>query len=312
MFTSRQRHAGSWSGLVFGALYGLLAVFGDLASWLIVAGGILALAGLIWAAYDLVRSHRMHDEYREFAQRHGWTYANRSYEFNHRFSGFPFGQGSSRRQESVLQGTFNGQRCATFAHVFEIRRRGDRSAMATQAYQVTLAELPVALPRIDIVPENVPAAIAKALGGGDVDVESHEFNRRFRVITQDQRYAHAVLDPRMIERLLYPDMDGLGVRIDGGAVYVWSMGRQGADSLAHRLGVVSGIARRIPDHVLRQYKELGYHVREGDAWTRPLSGPAWATESGALTSGRYTGVGVDADGDGIEDWKQLGHLGDGN
>ena len=305
MIGHRHHFHGRWSGLGIGTVSGVAVALGNLGSWLMVAGVVIAVAGLTWAAVDFTRSRRMHDEYQDFAQMHGWNYTATSYEFNHRFSAFPFGQGSRRRQESVVRGTFNGQQCATFAHVFENVRDGDTASMGTHAYQVTLAELPVALPRIDIVPENFPAAVAKALGGGDIDVESHAFNQRWRVITNDPRYAHALLDPRMIERLLYDDVEGLGIRIDGGAVYIWSMGRRGADALARRLGAVSGIARRIPDHVLREYKDLGYQVHHDDPWTRPLSGPAWATESGALTSRRYTGVGMDIDGDGIEDWKQL-------
>src|SRR5690554_6445613 len=117
MFAYR-RHAGSWTGLGYSLIYGLFAFFGDLAGWIVVIGGILAVAGVAWAAYDYVHSRRMHDEYQEFAKRHGWSYESRTHEFNHRFSGFPFGQGSSRRQESVLRGTFNGQECVTFAHVF--------------------------------------------------------------------------------------------------------------------------------------------------------------------------------------------------
>lgn len=303
MFAQR-RHGGSWTGIGYGLIYALAALFGNLASWLLAIGGILAVAGVAWAVYDYVRSRRMHDEYLEFARLHGWTYESRTHEFNHRFSGFPFGQGSARRQESVLRGSYNGQQCATFAHVFDAVRDRDGTTRGTQAFQVTLAELPVALPRLDIVPENLPAAIAKALGGGDVDVESHAFNQRWRVISNDPRYAHSVLDPRMVERLLASDVEGLAVRIDGGAVYVWSMGRRGVDNLARRLGVVSGIARRIPAHVIREYQELGYHSRAGSAWERPLTGPAWATEPGALTSRRYTGIGSDLEPDGPEWWQR--------
>lgn len=303
MFSSRHR-VESWASAGYTLVYVVVVLLGDFAGWIMLAGGIIAVGALAWTAYDLMRSRRMHDEYREFAQLHGWTYMAKTHQFNQRFSGFPFGQGASRRQEAFLQGMYNGQECATFVHVFDPVIRGDARA-PRQAYQVTLAELPVALPRLDIVPENLPSAIAKALGGGDVDVESHEFNQRWRVITNNPRYAHAVLDPRMIERLLKVDVHGLGIRIDGGAVYVWSAGRQGAASLARRLGVVSGIARHIPDHVVREYQELGHHTRRGSAATRPMHGPAWATEPGVLTSGRYTGIGMDLDGDGIEDWKQI-------
>lgn len=296
---------GRWGGpLVAGAAVAM-AYMGQAAVWLWGIGVMLAVGGAAWGIYDLLRSQRMHDEYRDFAQTHGWTYLSTSYEYNLRFSSFPFDQGTARRQEAVLKGTYNGLQCASFAHVFEVSRDRDAGPPVLQSFQVTLAELPVALPRLDIVPENLSTAVAKFLGGGDVDVESHAFNQRWRVITSDPRYAHAVLDPRMIERLLLSDAEGHAIRIEGGAVYVWEMGRRSPKNLARTLSVVSGIARRIPEHVIREYQELGNHVRRGDAATRPISGPAWALEPGALTSGRYTGIGVDSDGDGVEDWQQM-------
>lgn len=295
---------GRWVGIVMPAVITIVIVLADGAAWLVIGGGVLMVAGLAWTAIKYVRERRVTDEYQAFAASHGWEYLARSFEYGSRFSSFPFGEGTARRQESVLRGTFNGQQCATFAQVFETRQDRD-STPRVHAYQVTMAELPVALPRLDIVPQNLPATIAKALGGRDIDVESHVFNQRWRVLCDDARYGHAVIDPRMIERLLDPDVEGTAVRIEGGAVYIWQTGRRGAADLARRMKVVSGIARRIPTHVIREFTDLGYHVRRGDAATRPLQGPAWALESGALTSRRYTGIGVDADGDGIEDWKQL-------
>lgn len=307
-FARRHRHLGRWFGgsiVTVSVIIVVAAQATGTEGWLFLACGVLVVGGSIWGILAAMRHRRLSDAHRDFAKTHGWEYIATTHEYNHRFSGYPFGVGSARRQESVLRGTFNGQECATFAHVFESNRGADGDPGTLHRFQVTLAELPVALPRIDIVPENLPASVAKALGGGDVDVESWEFNQRWRVITKDPQYAHALLDPRMIERLLFPDVEGLGVRIDGGSVYVWSIGRRDVDTLARRLGVVSGIARRIPDHVLREYKTLGYEVHRGSAATRPLSGPAWATEPGVLTSRSYTGIGMDLDGDGVEDWKQL-------
>ncbi|MFW7415456.1 hypothetical protein [Demequina sp. SO4-18] len=299
-----RRTRGLWAGIAVAVIVVATVAGSDGSAWLMAFGAAAVIGGAAWSIRDFTHARRMHDEYQEFALSHGWEYLARSFEYGSRFAAYPFGEGSSRRQESVVRGDFNGQRCATFAQVYEVAN--DRNSPPTvYAHQVTLAELPVALPRIDIVPQNLPATIAKVLGGRDLDVESHEFNQRWRVLCDDPRYGHAVIDPRMIERLLYSDVEGRAVRIEGGAVYVWNPGRQGADGLARRLAVVSGIARRIPAHVIREYTELGYRVRRGDAATRPLEGPSWATEPGALTSRRYTGVGVDADGDGIEDWRQL-------
>ncbi|WP_144276244.1 hypothetical protein [Demequina sp. NBRC 110053] len=348
---------------------GALIVLGAGRAWIIIVGVIATGAGIAWSAVDAVRAARMRDEYAAFAAAHGWDFVGTSNEYGGRFHAYPFARGVRRRQESVVRGDFSGVRCASFAQVYEERTDGDGDATVTTAHHVTLAELPVRLPRLDIVPETLAAQVAKTLGGGDVDVESHAFNTEWRVIADDPRYAHAVLDPRMIERLLAPDALGAPIRIEGGAVYTWTPGRQGASGLARRLAVVAGIARRIPPHVLREFRDRGHGVRDGIAegapgwatepgaltsrrptdlaaqagWTPlpvesgglgrgtasvdgggthdssapmadarapretspPLVGPAWATESGALTAGRYTGVGVDADGDGVEDWKQM-------
>ncbi|WP_084104570.1 hypothetical protein [Demequina sp. NBRC 110056] len=356
---------GRWAAFAAIAVGLAAVVLGASSGWVAIIGVVAIATGMAWAIADGVRAARQRDAYATFAAEHGWDYLASSHEYGGRFRAYPFAEGIQRRQESVVRGDFSGVRCASFTHVYEESSNRDGEVRIPVAHQVTLAELPVALPRLDIVPETLGAQVAKRLGGRDVDVESHEFNARWRVIADDARYAHAVLDPRMIERLLSPDAWGAAIRIEGGAVYTWTPGRQGVDALAKSLGLVAGIARRIPPHVLREYRERGHGVTEGisdgaPSWATepgaltsrrptdlaaqagytpmpveagggpgrggaavgggsghsadalaaregqpPLAGPAWATESGALTTGRYTGVGVDADGDGIEDWRQL-------
>ncbi|WP_062304166.1 hypothetical protein [Demequina subtropica] len=265
---------------------------------ILAIAGAAVLALLVWEGVSRLRHG---NEAAEFAASHGWEHVQRTAAYSTRFSGTPFdATGSSVRQEDVLRGVYGGIRCATFTHVVERQHDGERSA--AQVYQVTLAELPVLLPRLDIVPENLAHTVAQALGGVDVEVESHEFNRRWRVVTRDPRYGHDVIDPRMIERLLQPDAQGRSIRISGGAVLTWTAGREGVDTLAKRLDVVVGVARRIPAHVVRRFSEGGGSLVD-DA---PLAGPAWATTPGVLNSRRYTGIGADADGDGVEDWRQPG------
>lgn len=271
--------------------------------WLVAVAALVVVGGLVWSWFDFLHAGRMRNEYARFAIEHGWEFTRRTHRYNSQFWAFPFAQGSSRRQESVIAGEHHGVRCASFVHSFESSADAQRGV--SQAYQVTLAELPVALPRVDIVPRTLGAQLAGMVSGQEIDFESHDFNRRWRVVADDARYAHAVIDPRMIERLLWHDAQAMRLRIEGGAVYVWQPGRTGVADLSRRLAVVCGVARRVPAHVIREYRELGHAARHGDAATRPLTGPTWATASGALTSRRYTGVGTDADGDGIEDWKQL-------
>ena len=278
-----------WAGPGLAAISGVVLFTTGSMAWMWVLGVLLTLAALAWGGWDAWRAARHGDEAREFAATHGWEYVPRTYEYNSRFWAYPFSEGEARRQESVLRGTYDGQRCATFSHVFETRSDKD-SAPVTHAFQVTLAELPVALPRIDIVPQNAYQQVLKALGGRDVEVESHAFNERWRVRANDARYAHAVLDPRMVERLTWLDVEGASIRIEGAAVYVWGSGRRGTEDLAKRLGIVTAVARRVPAHVIREYRELGYGTAEPGA---PLKGPDWATQGGVLNSRRYTGIGVE-------------------
>lgn len=283
---------------------GLVAVFalGIGSAPLMLIGLLCGLAAGAWAVYEWREARTHADQHERFALEHGWSHLDRGAPYSLRFSRFPFGAGSHQHQEHILRGTFNGMRCATFTHVFEERVPGRDDRTAPQVFQVTLAELSVDLPWLEITPENAWSHAAQALGGMDVEVESHEFNRRWRVRSGDRRYAHDVVDPRMIQRLLDSDVEGCSIRIEGGAVMLWGPGRDGVSTLARRLGAVTGIAHRIPAHVIRSYTDHGHGRRDPDV---PLSGPAWATTPGALTSRRYTGIGVDANGDGVEDWRRI-------
>lgn len=57
-------------------------------------------------------------------------------------------------------------------------------------------------PELTIDPETSLSRVADRLGGGDLELESDEFNRLFEVRCTDRRFATAFLDARMIELLL--------------------------------------------------------------------------------------------------------------
>ncbi|MDN4472266.1 hypothetical protein [Demequina zhanjiangensis] len=301
------------SGLIAGLLAAIVVVlmlFGGSGGRAV--GILLGIsAGIGWFAWEQISRWRHRRELAEFATTHGWEYRPRAFEYSGRFHEAPFGEGVNQRQEDVLTGTFSGARCATFTHCYEVKRtdwsapaqddlfglpvsNGRRTRTEHHRYHVTLVELPVTLPRLDIVPEGIADRVAKALGGRDVDVESHEFNRRWRVLADDPRYAHAVLNPLMIDRLLRTDVEGLALRFEGSALMAWRSGPQGVESLASRLGALTGVARQIREHVVVDYGMPAW----GSEAMRPFAdtAPEWATTPGALTSGRWTGIDPDAEG----------------
>jgi hypothetical protein len=85
---------------------------------------------------------------------------------------------------------------------------------------------------LELIPESLAQRVAKTMGARDIDFESAAFNRAWRVRAADRKYAHDLLDPRMLERLIQPDAEGAMIRIEGGAVMTWQAGRAGLDGLA--------------------------------------------------------------------------------
>src|SRR5690554_7143596 len=220
----------------------------------LVVCGALFLGSVALCAYDVVGNERQRREHMAFAELHGWRFFNRSNEFTGRFTLFPFDGRAEDYQLNIVRGEFAGAQCAAFTYVRVVQ--SEEGGEVLEPYQVVLAELPVFLPRLELVPERIAHKIAATLTG-DLDVESDDFNRSWRVICDDRRYAHAVLHPRMIERLLESDARRHSILIEGGAVLMWRPGRRSTRSLASRLAVLSAVARRIPEHVVREYREPG-------------------------------------------------------
>lgn len=300
----------SWVAFGAIALLWLLLAAGVPATWLWIGTGIIVVLSLAWWIWASRRADRLLDEMRAFARDHGWELRAYSSAIDHRFTGYPFSGASKSWREGILEGRYAGRRCGTFTHIAE-QRDPDGNLVSRLAFQVTFAELEVALPRVDIVPESFANRLAQALGGVDVEMESHEFNERWRVICDDRRYATDVIDPRMMQRLIAPDTPDFPLRIEGGAVMMWAPGRHGVSDFSRQLDVLVGVANRIPAHVLRHYRDqgrgragavddLGWGQRPGMRVVddgEGLTGPTWATRGGILNSGHYTGIDTDAAGD---------------
>jgi len=268
----------------------------------LAAVGVFVLAGAWWA-WD-VRVHSRHRRaMAQFARQvEGWSYAPATYAYRNRLAAFPFGTGREQRDVDVVYGPFNGFSCASFTHQYEDGKEDE--IKVPRSWQIDCVDLPYPLAKVDIVPDDALAKFAKFLGGQDIDFESAAFNARWRVKAGDKKYAHDVVHPRLMERLLKPDAVGMAIRIEGSAVYAWAVERRGPGDLARRLGVLTAVARLIPEFVYREFKEVHDRLEEA-ARKREANAPSWAKTPFALTSGRYTELGK-------EEWARgLGsHYGD--
>jgi hypothetical protein len=155
----------------------------------------------------------------------GYTYAARDDSWCQRWTGAPFGQGDHRQAQNIVTGQKGEHYFATFDYSYETHStdsKGNRTT-TTHRYVVTALRLPAYLPRLQVTPEGFFSRIGNALGLDDIELESEDFNRRFRVHSNDRKFATDVLSPRTMEALLArPDTSW---RIEGPDILTWQDGR---------------------------------------------------------------------------------------
>ena len=166
-----------------------------------------------------------------------------------RWRGSPFGTGDNRKVADVVAGTFQGRRLISFAYSYETSSTDSdgRRSTTTHTFHVVTLELPAFLPDLEVTPESIGSRLASAFGRTDLDVESDEFNKRFAVRATDLAVGHAILHPRLVERLLREDR--VAWRIEGTTVLTWSAGRTDLQRLDARIALLVAIADAVPRHV---------------------------------------------------------------
>lgn len=183
---------------------------------------------------------------KEWAARIGWTYVGSDPSLVGRWRGRPFDIGRSRRTSEVVTGTFQGRQAVSFVYRYTTGSGKNRS---TTTHHVVAISLPAYLPTLELTNEGLGAKVAKTFGGQDLEFESEAFNRRWRVEARDAKFAHDVIHPRLMERLLRPDAVGLDLRIEGSDILCWKLGGSDLDAVAGRLAVMSAVADAVPRYI---------------------------------------------------------------
>ncbi|GAB3948089.1 hypothetical protein GCM10029976_078540 [Kribbella albertanoniae] len=106
--------------------------------------------------------------------------------------------------------------------------------------------LPVALPPLTVSKDSVLPGV------NDIELESQAFNERFRVQADDQRFASALLQPRLMAWLLQnPELQW---HLAGDALVSWGYGEVAPADILTRLEAMAGVIDRIPPFVLTDYR----------------------------------------------------------
>lgn len=214
--------------------------------WLLLVG--LVLMGLLvwWSAV----SHRKHQAALDaWLAARGWHRQPADRSLVSRWRGSPFGTGDSRKVTDVVAGTFQGRDLTSFVYSYETSSTDSdgKRTTTTHTFHVVTLQLPAFLPDLEVTPESIGSRLATAFGKTDLDVESAEFNKRFAVRATDLAVGHAILNPRLVERLLRDDR--VPWRIEGTTVLTWSAGRTDLQRFDARIALLAAIADAVPRHV---------------------------------------------------------------
>ena len=210
--------------------------------------GILAVAVIGVGGWWLQAKRR--EKLAQWAAANGWLYVDSDPSLVDLSQRYPFGDGHARRTGEVLRGRFGGHEALSFVYTWKTGSGKDES---THTAHVVALALPAYLPIVEVTPESALDRVAKAFGGQDLRFELEEFNRAFRIQAYDERTAHAVIHPRLMERLLQPDARDLSWRTEGTWILSWQAGATDLDSLARRFGVLSAVVASIPRHVWQDH-----------------------------------------------------------
>ena len=217
---------------------------------------LIAVAVGVFVAFQAVAASKRRERLFAAATMRGWTFTREAPELVQRWSGQPFGRGDNRRARDVLSGTWRGHDFVAFAYSYETSStdsKGDRTT-TTHTFGVLAWSLPTWLPTLEVRPENILHRAAGAVGlGSDIELESEDFNRAFRVEASDPKYASDVLPPRSMERLLAAPRAPW--RIEGSSILTWDSSVFEPDDLDPRLFALEAVVSAIPAFV---WKDHGY------------------------------------------------------
>jgi hypothetical protein len=109
-----------------------------------------------------------------------------------------FNRGSRRTVECEMGGVHNGVNMRIFDYKYY-----ESSGRNGQWYKFTcgLALFPAACPPLQITHQRFLGSLENLFGGHDIQFESDDFNKRFKITCEDQRFAFSLIDGKMMEWL---------------------------------------------------------------------------------------------------------------
>lgn len=219
----------------------------------VIIAGVAALF-IAFAVYAYKKNQQRLAAIQSLCLSNGWQFSVRDpFGMAHRWQGTPFNAGYDRRAQNVVTGEVKGRPMIAFDYSYKTDSTDSQGRRTTTTHNFAIYALgmPCALPELHLGPEGVFARIGKVMGMQDIELESEEFNRRYRVRCPNPKLATDVLTPRTMEMLIHaPKMK---FRFVGSDVVCYEGGCISAAEIINRTTVLANVLDGVPAFVWKDY-----------------------------------------------------------
>jgi hypothetical protein len=230
----------------------------------VIVLGAMAVGLGVW--YSFYRKKLRREALGTFASRNGMTYSR---DDPVGLLDYDFGllrMGDGRGCENVVYGSWQGlpAREADYWYYTESSDGKGNRSRSYHYFSILIADIEANIPYISISKESILTRMADHLGFEDIQFESDDFNREFRVKSQDREFAFQMIDARMMQWLLTTE-GAFGFEMRGPNVLVYCHRRRPTE-----LVPLFGTAKLFNEHVPRLvWTEYGTHRGPADAGPPP-------------------------------------------
>jgi len=153
-------------------------------------------------------------------------------------------RGSNRYAYNILSGNYQGHEVTLFDYHYQVS-----SGKNTHHYNFSffILGLPKSFPELVIDKEGFFSKVAQALGYDDIDFESHEFSRKFRVRSPNKKFAYDVCNGQMIEYLL--SNSDLSIEIEGEVMAISFNSRLSPEYIEPNLNRLVTVRSLMPEYL---------------------------------------------------------------
>jgi len=161
-----------------------------------------------------------------------------------------FNRGHSQEASNVLHGEYGGRQVVAFDYRYVT---GSGKNRHTYHFSACLHPLECRFPGLAIRPEGLLDKVGDFLGFEDIDFESDEFSRSFRVKSDNRKFAYDVCHPQMMEWLLADR--GWHLEFTGGYFVLTTDRRWTPEMFRAAFDFTVKFFDMIPEFVWKQYGE---------------------------------------------------------